>query len=203
MNLVLDLDGTLINATDSLDKVVPRPYLDRFLCTSFQHFSSVSIWTASSEFWCKQVLENVINPILVSVSHTLGRKCEFRHIMYDQHCNVYTLPNGKFAPIKPLAKMYNYWFTANNTIIVDDTPITFMNNERNGIHIPTFVGSNDRMLLLLEQYLWDLLVTFQQTGTFTLNLNVKPWYVDPSRTHRANIVASQYQPLPDYMDLSD
>lgn len=204
MNLVLDLDGTLINATDSLEKVIARPYLDRFLYTSFQNFASVSIWTSASESWCGQILETIIDPILRSISYVLGKQCAFKHIMYDLHCNPYRLPNGKIVPIKPLAKMYNYWFNVNNTIIVDDTPITYINNERNGVHIPTFVSAYDRMLLHLEQYLWDLLTSFRQIDTYNQDFSSgKVWYADPSRIHRANIIASQYQPLPEYMDTSD
>lgn len=198
MNLVLDLDGTLINN----NSVIIRPYLDRFLYTSFQNFASVSIWTSASEYWCKQVLEN-IDPILRSISYTLGKQCTFKHIMYDAHCDPYVLPNGKVVPIKRLSKMYNYWFTASNTIIVDDMPITFINNEKNGIHIPTFTSANDRMLLYLEQYLWDLLAMFKQVGYFSKDSSEQPWYTNQSRIHRANMIAIQYQPLPDYMDLSD
>lgn len=59
MNLILDLDGTLI--CDKCKEPHGRPFLSEFIQWSFATYQHVSVWTASSASWLQYVLEKVLN----------------------------------------------------------------------------------------------------------------------------------------------
>ena len=118
MNLILDLDGTLID--DYYDDannlcIRPRPHLTEFLIFAFDHFDSVSIWTNGSLEWYRYVYKQEL----------------YKHIPFIYCFNmVITFDDGlvmcKESSPKSLRKIYKIYpeFNKNNTILIDDSPHT-------------------------------------------------------------------------------
>jgi TFIIF-interacting CTD phosphatase-like protein len=128
MNIILDLDGTLI------DQYTLRPYIKNFLLFCFKEFDTVSLWTSTSEQWLYQVI-NHLAPILNEISCRLRKHCTFHYTFFDKHC---TYRNNII--IKPLIYMND--LSLSNTIIVDDSIYSFVDNPDNGVYIPTFSSNN-------------------------------------------------------------
>jgi hypothetical protein len=207
MNIVLDLDGTLINDTRA------RPFLEDFLLFCFNNFSTVSIWTAANSAWSGYVYTNILEPILKNISFKLFKPCQFSYFLTDVDCCSHIL-NGNPVPIKPLivlAQLANQKinFNASNTLIVDDIPITFVQNPANGIYLPPFVANDDIFLLILKEYLFHLLGSVAVFGNITTanviaNSFEIPWYKDQGRVLLAQQAAnfSAYSNNHDTMDLT-
>jgi|694.fasta_scaffold05341_14 hypothetical protein len=124
MNIILDLDGTLIN-----EKMEPRPYLKVFLHTLFSRFQNVSIWTFATIEWFYPVFERVLKPLMPE-----GKTFHF------VRCRIGQYNTG----IKPLTEVYGRFpniYNAKNTLIVDNTPYTYSQNPQNAIPISTFTGN--------------------------------------------------------------
>jgi len=203
MNLVLDMDGTLIGPTGE-----PRPFLDRFLLFCFANFQTVSIWTAASEAWFGNVNDEVFQPLLAIISQHLQRQCQFRFVYTYNHCVHRRDDSGCFPIIvKPLHKIWNAKtlypeFTADNTLVVDDTRHTFAQNYGNALDIPLYVDGPDIHLLSLMQYLEHLEGVFMTFGTIR-TIEKRGWYNHPARIARSEELASTYIPLAVPMDLSE
>jgi hypothetical protein len=148
VHLVLDLDETLIT-TEAPDNVQPdmcladevayhRPNLLQFLRLCFQHFASVSLWTAATEPWLHAFLRSLPESMRCSFAFTwAARMCE--------------------GVRKPLCKM---WATpkalamgmgAANTFILDDRPETSSDNLDNFMRIKPFLryDARDKELLAI------------------------------------------------------
>jgi len=146
MDIILDLDGTLI------DQYVLRPHIKKFLLFCFKEFDTVSLWTSTSEQWLYQVI-NHLAPILNEISYRLRKHCTFHYTFFDKHC---TYRNNII--IKPLRKLNG--LSLSNTLIVDDSIYSFIDNPENGIYIPTFASNNihtDNHLLTLIPKLQNII----------------------------------------------
>ena len=64
MNLILDMDGTLIDSYFSFVTgkmvIIPRPHLKEFLEFVFDNFSNVSIWTNGVKEWYEEVYSTLL-----------------------------------------------------------------------------------------------------------------------------------------------
>ena len=132
LNIILDLDETLINSQafeditpqekkkfmrrfknhnmDGYYLVCERPHVQDFLDYVFKNFN-VSVWTAASELYAKFVIKNVI---LVKPE----RKLEY--FFWDKHCKISRKkfnkqPKNLNLLIDNLAEYYK-----DNTLIIDD-----------------------------------------------------------------------------------
>ena len=145
MNLVLDLDETLISVT--LDTIKDydfrftiqgarfygkkRPGLELFLSYVFKHFASVSVWTAATMEYARKVGNNIFT------------KEQMEKILFFKTRRDLSSDSGKKI-YKPLQKIFDdqrsitYNITRANTVMVDDR-LDFMRfNPGNGIVIPPF-----------------------------------------------------------------
>jgi hypothetical protein len=171
LHLVLDIDGTLVSEIDKatsdklgdtvsesiLDEIVlPRPHLKHFLQTCFEHCHKVSIWTAASPEWFNYIYRKHLKPI------TEELKVEFDKVYTDGHCTqIYDMTYNTTVTIKKLKKLWkrsDSTYTKHNTLIIDDSPYTYMKNHGNamGIKKYKFHHTNDAELLRLSKYLVDI-----------------------------------------------
>ena len=134
-NIILDVDHTLCSfistrfAENTLVtdiQPIPRPGLRKFLRFVFAHYERVSIWTAANFEWYSRVKADVLEPNMPP-----GASFHFEK----------THANGEpITIVKPLTEIYAMCpeYTTENTLIVDDNPITFRENKQNAIHVPAF-----------------------------------------------------------------
>lgn len=151
--LILDLDGTLIGTGTP---PLPRPGLRTFLKYVFHHFE-VALWTAADENWLQYAMDTVLGEFLSSID-----QC-FVFIIYriGPHKN----------QIKPLSYIWSQFpkYNVNNTLIVDNNPITYSHNPASGIFIPTFSDSvYDIMLNLLQKHLVECMKYYQKHDRFPI-----------------------------------
>lgn len=126
--LVLDLDGVLIGTTGYTP--IARPGLQSFLGFVFQHFE-VGIWTASSQNWYTSVKVSILQKMLENINRTfLFEYHSDKHIVEDDHI------------IKPLDFIFHKFsqYNNNNTLIIDDSPETYIRNPQNTICIPSYTN---------------------------------------------------------------
>lgn len=141
-HIVLDLDGTLIGE----DYICARPHLAEFLAFCFEHFETVNIWTAASQSWYDQCFRKLLR------KHMPAGKDTFHSVWFGEKCKRrYDTDLGYHITYKPLSR---YWraksrrMTKFNTVIVDNTPETYMANYGNAVPIETYLGaSRDSELL--------------------------------------------------------
>jgi hypothetical protein len=128
MNIILDLDGTLIN-----DKVQPRPHLKYFFYFIFQNFQRVSIWTLGNNEWFNRAYSEVLRPLMPVGSYFHFVWCRINHIN--------TLFHGVVKPLNTVYNTFPGMYTEKNTFIVDDTPSTYQENMNNALAITTYRDS--------------------------------------------------------------
>lgn len=130
MNLILDMDGTLIDSYFSFDTgkmvIIPRPYLKEFFDFAFENFTNVSIWTNGTKEWYDEVCKRVLLSYI-----PIGKSFHFvktRTNLFDTNI------------IKPLSEIYKIYscYNNSNTFILDDNPDTYVCNVENSIPITTF-----------------------------------------------------------------
>lgn len=132
-NIILDLDGTLIDSYygeygNNLI-IVARPFLRKFLESLFLNHESVSIWTNGSKQWFERCHDECLK-------YHLPDGCKFDFIItYDDD-----LVTCKRTCPKYLTKIYQKYpkYNKENTIMIDDSIHTMQDNMDNGILIPTF-----------------------------------------------------------------
>jgi NLI interacting factor-like phosphatase len=184
MNIILDMDQTLIDGIFGLD-VTPRPHLNTFLKWCFENFTNVSIWTAASNEWYDYVYINVFKDILESLNTS------FHFVFTSNRCtNVWTYSEwdgcSKRTIEKRVRKLHRYKsekyrdYTIDNIIIVDDVKSTFTSNYGNGIQISPFInyggiGKNDNDLLKLIIYLRDVVIPHYEKNGTILDLDKRYW----------------------------
>jgi RNA polymerase II subunit A small phosphatase-like protein len=151
--LVLDLDETLIHATEErLDRdedfklfeyhVYKRPYLDEFLDFAFSNFD-VGVWTSSGEHYAQGIVAEVFRAkppafLFSSLRCTLRR--DFN--------------TGGHVPVKRLSKLKSRGYKLEEIIAVDDTAHKHKDNYGNLVHVAEYNGDQgDEELLLLRHYL--------------------------------------------------
>ena len=124
LNVVLDLDNTLISAHHQKYKRKPdfeitvcnehyyvykRPGLDKFLIDIFDNAKSVSIWTAATKDYCNQILKNIL-------THDERKKLKF---IWSRGKTV-NKNGGRY--LKDMSKVFSEYRSMNpsNTILLDD-----------------------------------------------------------------------------------
>jgi len=164
-NLILDLDGTLVHTlpgdmgsafgeadfeNTSLDfYTFKRPGVDKFLKYCFEHFASVSVWTAGTQEYAKYIVDNITPK---------GR--QFLYILSRENCSFHPTKEGTL--VKDLHDIWNSFYgkelnvTRTNTIIIDDNEEVCFHNRDNSLIIPPWGihthGANDYLLNKLVFY---------------------------------------------------
>lgn len=129
-NIILDMDGTILDhlqlRINGLPQPIGRPYLDLFMKYVFSNFERVSIWTAGTREWFQLCYRQVLKKYIPQ-----GKQFDFVLTRED-----FTL----LYPLKPLLFIYSKFpaYNITNTLIVDDTPITYSKNIGNAIGIKPF-----------------------------------------------------------------
>lgn len=162
MNIILDLDSTVISSLDPSEKqptglksynmdgefiVYERPGLQEFLDYLFAHFT-VAVWTAASKSYALFIVEKIL-------LQKPGRKLAF--VLYDYHGEL----SEKISDCpKDLTLVWNTFtgFNKRNTIIIDDYEAVFGPQMCNSYPIPRFDAdkpnaSKDRELEKLRKKL--------------------------------------------------
>lgn len=151
--VILDIDGTLIDGCTP-DSIVERPNLDIFIKTLFLLFQGrVGIWTAASVEWLEIVLKRHLLPKIPEPF------TNFAFVLWRMHCVSKIIDKPFIGQVhtytKPLRLLSTYIPTLDtrvtrstelptyeNSIIVDDTPETFVENPDKAIFIDRFYAFN-------------------------------------------------------------
>ncbi len=154
--LILDLDETLIHATEAPSRppdflvgqysVSIRPGVPAFLELCHQHFR-VAVWTSSTETYAAAVVEHIFGP---------GYPLEF--VWSRQRCSrAYNPELQSHELVKDLAKVRKRGFDLSQVLVVDDTPSMLARNYGNLVRVVPYRGEiDDRELELLWPYLLEL-----------------------------------------------
>jgi TFIIF-interacting CTD phosphatase-like protein len=136
INIILDLDETLISAIDKTEekkckrikehmkifrwehmknsyKIFERPGLQDFLDFLFQNFR-VSIWTAASQTYAMYVIEKFI------LENHPERKIDY--ILFSYHCHECHEKTQTKKNLSELKNLFGIDYNLNNTYIIDDHP---------------------------------------------------------------------------------
>jgi RNA polymerase II subunit A small phosphatase-like protein len=168
MLLILDLDETLIHATDKALGRVPdfqvyyydiykRPYLDEFLKTVSQHFK-LAVWSSADDEYVGKIVKEIF-PDDINLEFVWGRSRCTRQTLYDEYGFPYYSTSGflDFEYTKQLKKLKKKGFDLKKVLIVDDTPKKVANSYGNAIYIKEYNGEEgDIELKFLAQYLLTL-----------------------------------------------
>jgi len=150
MNVILDLDNTIINALDDSDRkklsgdfsskfkyrdmipffrIYARPHLDKFLDYLFSNYN-VSIMTAAEKDYALFIIENFI---LTKPE----RKLNFIFFRYQVE-----LSREIYGGVKDLRVIWELFqvsgFTKQNTVIIDDLDMVYETNPHNTLRIKGF-----------------------------------------------------------------
>ena len=152
--LVLDLDETLIHATEGcLDRepdfearsyaVYKRPGLDLFLSIVRQYFD-LAVWTSSDRLYADSVVPGVIPPDI-----------ELKFVWARERCTMRFDPeNHDFEYLKNLSKIKRRGYRLEQILMVDDTPAKLANHYGNLVRVKPYFGDlDDRELFQLSEYL--------------------------------------------------
>lgn len=154
--LVLDLDETLIHATehalgqDEDFRVGPyrvhlRPHLRDFVSAVLARFE-VGVWTASGEIYASQVIERIFPSGALAFLWSSARCTTARDFT-----------TGGYQTIKNLQKLKSRGYALESIIAVDDTPSKYARSYGNLVTVQEFVGDrSDAELPLLAAYLAHL-----------------------------------------------
>jgi TFIIF-interacting CTD phosphatase-like protein len=187
MNVILDLDNTIINALEENDRkklpidfsnkfqykdyipyfrIYARPHLEEFLNYLFKHYN-VAVLTAAEKDYATFIVNNFIltKP---------GRKLEF--VFYRNHVDTSEKVFGGMKDLRMLWDLYKVrGFYPSNTVIIDDLDLVYQTNMFNTIRLypffvvdeetyePNYEASNDTELLNVIQKLEFLRNKFQTT----------------------------------------
>jgi len=166
--IVLDLDETLIHATNSpkdelwdfeLDqyKIYKRPGLEEFLLGLSIHFD-VAVWSSASDDYVDQVVQHIFPegyPLLFVWGRSkCTRQIDYQLIEDQGYIDYYNHMN--YAKILKKVKQKGY-APLEKTLIIDDTPRKSKYNYGNAIYPNEFNGEqDDKELPLLFNYLMTL-----------------------------------------------
>jgi TFIIF-interacting CTD phosphatase-like protein len=147
MNIVLDLDETLVSVTTSLNTasltpvdfkfvitgqtyyVRKRPNLDKFLKYIFSKFKTVSVWTAATRPYALQVLAGIMTPLQIKSLSFVKTRDDLK-------------VSSKGTYTKPLHRIFNAHsiIKRHNTIMIDDKRSVMVENLGNAIIVPAWTG---------------------------------------------------------------
>jgi hypothetical protein len=143
MNLILDLDNTLIDGWIENDPyenengqcpvvtLVARPFLTDFLKFAFDTFERVSIWTNASRMWYELCHDRILCECIPE-----GKKFHFVKTIDD---GLVIIPSSQPKLLKKIFNMYSE-YNIMNTLILDDAPHTYRLNRSCAIPINPFVS---------------------------------------------------------------
>ena len=163
MNLVLDLDQTLISGSlynDRPNIIYARPYLKLFFANVFKRFETISIWTSAERCWYDEVYTVVLQYVLPE-GKTFNFVWTREMCTQKQIClrSKIGMPIDTTIYVKPLDKIYsvNPSYSKHNTVIVDDNMYSYCDNIENAIPIKAFnwfdkLCDEDNELIKLSQY---------------------------------------------------
>lgn len=152
--LILDLDETLIHATETkLERaydfkyadyyIYKRPNLLEFLTEMNKDFQ-LAIWSSADDRYVRDVVEMIQPPNIT-----------FKFVWARSRCTVkrdYEL--DRYIYEKRLKKIKKQGFLLEKALIVDDSPEKTRDNFGNAVYVLPFEGgANDNELLLLSTYL--------------------------------------------------
>ena len=152
--LILDLDETLIHATETKLDIEPdfqysdyyiykRPNLIEFL-TEMNRYFELAIWSSADDQYVNDVVE-IIKPTGI----------EFQFVWARSRCTPrrdYEL--DKYVYEKRLKKVKKQGFRLEKSLIVDDSPEKTRDNFGNAIYVLPFEGNQkDNELNLLSEFL--------------------------------------------------
>lgn len=166
--LILDLDETLIYATDKvLDqkadfevfeyKVYKRPFLDCFF-TAIKEDFLIAIWSSAGEEYIQEIVKRII-PKEITLEFVWGRnRCTYRRDLRINESGYYDDDlNDHYHYSKPLKKLKKRGYQLEKILIVDDSPHKVSDNYGNAIYPTAFMGDfEDQELKLLARYLKTL-----------------------------------------------
>lgn len=186
LNLVLDLDNTLISSISinemkrisniknrKLDfkvmekyyNVYYRPHLKKFLDYAFKNFH-ITIWTAASRDYATFIIDN----ILMEPSHpNLSPKRQLKMFLYDDNCDQSQEFYDNRSP-KDLRYLYNFeGYHPCNTIIMDDLPDVYDANPKQTLSAVYFDAKKkdsdkDDFLIYAISELEKIKHTFETSG---------------------------------------
>lgn len=166
--LILDVDETLIHATDkALDRdadfmvfgyhVYKRPFLDEFLKAINNEFL-IAIWSSASDEYVEAIVKEIISEKIV-LEFVWGRsRCTYRRNFHIDEYGYYEQDfENHYHYIKPLKKVKKRGYHLDKILIVDDSPHKSKDNFGNAIYPKAFKGDvDDNELPLLAKYLKTL-----------------------------------------------
>ena len=149
MNVILDLDNTIISTQSTKSKVKYynyliydkteviyfRPHLQEFLDYLFDNFN-VSVFTHADKDYAMFIVDNII----------LGRKeRKLDFVFYRYHVNMgMRLYNG-YKDLRLLWDEFKmYGFYPSNTVIIDDNVLVQQTNPYNTIRVVPFEANNEK-----------------------------------------------------------
>jgi TFIIF-interacting CTD phosphatase-like protein len=180
MNIVLDLDETLVSVSTNpknqydfkfplVDPVTKqtlwyygqkRPNLEIFLRYVFKRFSTVSVWTAATADYARNVIKNIMKPDQYSKLAFVKTRGDLK-----------LFPDGGYT--KPLNSVFDKHdsIKRHNTIMIDDRRSVMVENLGNAIIVPAWKGSpaptSDQSLAQLIIVLNGILVNQNKIGLHT------------------------------------
>lgn len=150
--LILDLDETLIHATESVIdfqpsfrfskyNIYPRPFLLEFLTEATQYFK-LAIWSSADDEYVDEVVK-LVKPSNIVFEFVWARsRCTTRR----------NIELDKYVHEKRLKKVKKLGYTLERVLIVDDSPEKTRENFGNAIYIQPFEGAkdDDELLRLID-----------------------------------------------------
>lgn len=140
--LVLDLDETLIHATEKSNYVhhfivgpyivFKRPNLEKFLNFCNENFE-IGIWTSSTEDYANEIVKEII-PKHIDIKFLWSRDRCIREMNYE---------TAEIDWIKDLKKLKKKGYSLNNIVVVDDSPEKLKRQYGNLVKVEPFFGNND------------------------------------------------------------
>ena len=161
--LDLDLDHTFIYPSDtpltSYDFTITvrgatywikrRPHLDQFLNEADDNYD-LMLWSASESEYVHKIVDKILPPHLSFVYIYTADRCTTKWSQFSDYPHPYVIKD-----LKKVWRRKNH-YTKKNTLVLDDTPKTYMRNYGNVIPIDGYYGGEDQELLrvleLLDKY---------------------------------------------------
>jgi len=167
LNIVLDLDETLIHATHlnfgnafckfEIYNIYKRPHLDKFLAIVFEKYN-VYIWTAACKSYAKYVIKHLLKPKQILKRLLTKKDC----IIQKERSGLYFCQD--IIKKKPLGKL---GCNLARTVLIDDVKTSFVLDPLNGILIPEFNNPNkDNESLLDILKILDILSDLDDVRSF-------------------------------------
>jgi RNA polymerase II subunit A small phosphatase-like protein len=152
--LILDLDETLIHTTNEPKGRTPdfqvfhygvykRPGVEDFLSTCIAWFN-MGVWTSASADYAGKIIQ-----------HLFPEPAQLRFVFTRKDCGLrFDYSIGMHRIVKPLKKLKKQGYSLKKTLVIDDSPGTFVENYGNAILVQKYLGNEeDEELFLLLKYL--------------------------------------------------